>query len=266
MSKVRRRGFTLIELLVVIAIIAILAGILFPVFAKAREKAYTVDCLSNVKQLGMSFVMYASDWNNKLPTAAIKGSFRRDSDWVKIMSDSDQADISVGRGSLFQYVKSEEAYVCKNAVDAQEKGPSGGTRTSYTMNGNLMNWRDSYTKSLKLSRVKYPANTFLLIEEHDELPASGSGTGYNDGFYYAPDPRADHRPSGWGFACDYPAGKNESERHNGGAIVAYVDGHSKWHTYQDLVPFGPGASESSPNSGKLFPYYHPVRSAIESYP
>ena len=61
----RNRGFTLIELLVVIAIIAILAAILFPVFAKAREKARQTACLSNVKQLAMATLMYASDWDER---------------------------------------------------------------------------------------------------------------------------------------------------------------------------------------------------------
>ena len=63
-----RRGFTLIELLVVIAIIAILAAILFPVFAKAREKARQTSCLSNVKQLGLGLMMYAQDYDEKLPS------------------------------------------------------------------------------------------------------------------------------------------------------------------------------------------------------
>jgi prepilin-type N-terminal cleavage/methylation domain-containing protein len=58
----RRRAFTLIELLVVIAIIAILAAILFPVFARAREQARKTSCLSNMKQLGLGFLMYAQDF------------------------------------------------------------------------------------------------------------------------------------------------------------------------------------------------------------
>src|SRR5947209_16066865 len=62
-----RRGFTLIELLVVIAIIAILAAILFPVFAQAREKARSSTCQSNFKQIGMAMVMYAQDWDEALP-------------------------------------------------------------------------------------------------------------------------------------------------------------------------------------------------------
>ena len=64
----RKQGFTLIELLVVIAIIAILASILFPVFARAREKARQTSCLSNMKQLGLACSMYAQDYDELLPT------------------------------------------------------------------------------------------------------------------------------------------------------------------------------------------------------
>ena len=62
-----RRGFTLIELLVVIAIIAILAAILFPVFARAREKARQTSCLSNLKQIGLAVMMYAQDYDECYP-------------------------------------------------------------------------------------------------------------------------------------------------------------------------------------------------------
>ena len=64
----RRHGFTLIELLVVIAIIAVLAAILFPVFAQAREQARQTTCLSNLKQLGTGLTMYAQDYDETLPS------------------------------------------------------------------------------------------------------------------------------------------------------------------------------------------------------
>jgi prepilin-type N-terminal cleavage/methylation domain-containing protein/prepilin-type processing-associated H-X9-DG protein len=67
-----KRGFTLIELLVVIAIIAILAAILFPVFARAREKARQANCQSNLKQLGLSFEMYVQDYDEVYPMCAMQ--------------------------------------------------------------------------------------------------------------------------------------------------------------------------------------------------
>src|SRR5439155_22212011 len=65
----RRTGFTLIELLVVIAVIAILAAILFPVFAQARAKAWQATCTSNLKQLGGAVLMYVQDWDETFPGA-----------------------------------------------------------------------------------------------------------------------------------------------------------------------------------------------------
>src|SRR5476651_129734 len=70
MARVFKRGFTLIELLVVIAIIAVLAAILFPVFAQAREKARQTSCLSNEKQLGLAVMQYVQDYDEMTPTGA----------------------------------------------------------------------------------------------------------------------------------------------------------------------------------------------------
>lgn len=71
---VRKSGFTLIELLVVIAIIAILAAILFPVFAQAREQARKTVCISNMKQLGLALVMYVQDYDETFPTISVNGA------------------------------------------------------------------------------------------------------------------------------------------------------------------------------------------------
>src|SRR5437016_13930229 len=69
----RRTGFTLIELLVVIAIIAILAAILFPVFAQARDKARQAACLSNLKQVGTALMMYGQDYDERMPVTCSWG-------------------------------------------------------------------------------------------------------------------------------------------------------------------------------------------------
>src|SRR6478672_5991246 len=71
----KQNGFTLIELLVVIAIIAILAAILFPVFARAREKARQTSCLSNLKQIGLAFLMYNQDYDETIRKAMIGGAW-----------------------------------------------------------------------------------------------------------------------------------------------------------------------------------------------
>src|SRR6187200_480702 len=70
---IRQRAFTLIELLVVIAIIAILAAILFPVFAQARDKARQASCLSNLKQIGAAVMMYGQDYDERMPATCNYG-------------------------------------------------------------------------------------------------------------------------------------------------------------------------------------------------
>ncbi|MBC7288325.1 MAG: DUF1559 domain-containing protein [Armatimonadetes bacterium] len=93
-----RRAFTLIELLVVIAIIAILAAILFPVFARAREKARQSSCLSNLKQLGLAFAMYTQDYDERWPIMYWSGGWQ-------------PAGIYWG-GEIAPYVKNSQIFIC----------------------------------------------------------------------------------------------------------------------------------------------------------
>src|SRR6056297_1371472 len=103
----RSKGFTLIELLVVIAIIAILAAILFPVFARAREKARQTSCLSNLKQIGLAFRMYVGDYDDTMPgyiiytPVDVVGPYTGDSRGYLFWMDV-----------LYPYVKNKQVFVC----------------------------------------------------------------------------------------------------------------------------------------------------------
>src|SRR5579872_1572818 len=104
----KRKGFTLIELLVVIAIIAILAAILFPVFAKAREQARKVSCLSNMKQLGLATNMYVQDYDEKFPFGE---------NWHADVPTTPTGVVDAGyvcgnRYQLKPYLKSEAIWLC----------------------------------------------------------------------------------------------------------------------------------------------------------
>ena len=100
-EKLRAGGFTLIELLVVIAIIAILAAILFPVFARARESARKTNCVSNLRQLGLALHMYAQDWDERLPLD-------------KYMGNSDERLWRLVR-PIYPYVKNKNIFYCPSA-------------------------------------------------------------------------------------------------------------------------------------------------------
>jgi prepilin-type N-terminal cleavage/methylation domain-containing protein len=96
-----RKGFTLIELLVVIAIIAILAAILFPVFAQARAKAKQTSCLSNMKQIGLGLMMYAEDYDQTLPSS-----------YYYLNGANSDGGYMHWSGMIMPYVKNEKIFVC----------------------------------------------------------------------------------------------------------------------------------------------------------
>ncbi len=210
-----RKAFTLIELLVVIAIIAILAAILFPVFAQAKAAAKGTACLSNMKQLGTSFQMYLSDADGVYP--APYGNRFPTNGWVLsgntpnvgttspacAMAD-DLSDLcSVAdptRGSLFPYVKNEGIYKCpmdrsgKYKWNAAWSVSSNKQRVSYTMNVNFGKLpyfaaRDGGLgqSAASESEVQYPSSTFMLLDEdvstrQDSLFVPGSGPWTDDVF------------------------------------------------------------------------------------
>src|SRR5436309_1875257 len=164
----RTRGFTLIELLVVIAIIAILAAILFPVFAQARSKARAATCLSNLKQWGVAFNMYMQDADGKYPLAWCGGT------WPQGGYGYDFA--------LFPYIKNLGVY---SSPDNKDNFPRQWPLekkvdypSSYVTNGGLTALSSSNACG-RDSRFEYelvsPANTILLAEIRDTRRSATQG-------------------------------------------------------------------------------------------
>jgi prepilin-type N-terminal cleavage/methylation domain-containing protein/prepilin-type processing-associated H-X9-DG protein len=166
------RGFTLIELLVVIAIIAILAAILFPVFAKAREKARQISCLSNMKQLGLGFTQYSQDNDEKNPNG------------INIYAPGGNG----WAGEVYPYVKSVQVFKCPDDSTGNLVFVSYAYNSNNTIpTGDVLKGVDSYS----IAQYNAPAKTVLLAEvkgnsygagDTSWSPAGGGGeTIYDNG-------------------------------------------------------------------------------------
>jgi len=152
-NQTARKGFTLIELLVVIAIIAILAAILFPVFAKAREKARTTSCASNMDQIGLGLIQYVQDYDEHLPTG-IGNGFATGTGWAS---------------QIYTYVKGTGVYICP---DDPTSAPAPLTVVSYGMNSDLsITTSATSIGSITLAQELSPAVTVQFFE------VSGMGNG-----------------------------------------------------------------------------------------
>jgi len=202
-----RKGFTLIELLVVIAIIAILAAILFPVFAKAREKARQTSCLSNVKELMLAVQMYVQDYDEMLPHGC--------SYWFAPGGGgaASKVDPAMWCTLLQPYIKNEQILVCPSNKQVLTN-PWGGTiALSY---GASMNYEQfSFPKWMSLAELPDPSRSVWLLE---------CVTWYN--YWY---------PGGTtAYAVDEqyhrPWGTNVEAVHNDGLNNGFLDGHAKWLT------------------------------------
>ncbi|MHB8997613.1 MAG: DUF1559 family PulG-like putative transporter [Armatimonadota bacterium] len=210
-----KRGFTLIELLVVIAIIAILAAILFPVFAKAREKARQSSCLSNVKQLSIAMLSYAQDYDEMMPRAnnIVPAS-------STTLLDGTSANTTVNMLWMYQivpYIKNAQVFACPSAA---VKMPA----STYSQSANY-GFNDTYCGGVSLGVLQVPAETIMLV----------------DCTYYLAD---------WDINAS--GGDNHappSPIHNEGSNCNFADGHAKWYKssalgYYDTVEH---ASAPSPN-------------------
>jgi prepilin-type N-terminal cleavage/methylation domain-containing protein/prepilin-type processing-associated H-X9-DG protein len=224
-----KRGFTLIELLVVIAIIAILAAILFPVFAKAREKARQATCASNEKQIGLALLQYVQDADDVMPYS-----------YYGSTGDSDMVSNYKWMDAIYPYMKNEQVFDCPS----DNQSPKYHYRTgedygSYGLNGAYGKGGDSQTPPrssaaaptpylVTMSMVAVPASTVWITDNNNA--ANAVNTGGSQGFFWT-----DWTKNPTISTTDPRQLNNIVERHNGYTNVLYCDGHVKAVTLDSLA-------------------------------
>ena len=191
----RHRGFTLIELLVVIAIIAILAAILFPVFAKAREKARQTSCLSNVKQIALGGVAYCQDYDERFPAHGCG--------W------GNRADQTCYASKIYPYVKNVQIFTCPSAA---YKAAIGADGNAY---GHNLQYLGNRATTITIGQVQSPAETIWYADA-------------TRGYIRAPYCCGITTTAALCTTTPAPGDDNIDWRHNGGGNFGFVDGHAKW--------------------------------------
>jgi len=270
----RAGGFTLIELLVVIAIIAMIAAILFPVFATVREKARQTSCASNEKQIAMGLIQYIQDNDELLPVGRAS------------CNSGGNAHSGIGwGGEVYPYVKSTGAFTCPD--DQTKLTTAGDSIISYAMNANIgPKTSEGSPLSCVYKGLTLPANTVLLCEvEGDQVnlmssdpetsgyasPATNGAWGADDNGPVTGTGACTYGPynynykavqmTGWlgngggqrfGDSGGYTWGLmnlgTQNGIHTSGSNYAFCDGHVKWLLGSSVSS---GSNASSPTAAQV---------------
>jgi len=195
-----KRGFTLIELLVVIAIIAILAAILFPVFARAREKARQTSCLSNLKQIGLAHQMYAQDYDETFLAGRYNGECMF-GHYHDLGGNNAINDYYGWWNHIYPYINNTQIYRCPSQ---QWTHCTSGAEVARITNAYLFNYDGCRLKAM--AQIDKPAETMITMDGQNSFVISS--TNYK--------------------STAMSAMGNGLDRHNGGANITFCDGHAKW--------------------------------------
>jgi len=230
MRSQQRKAFTLIELLVVIAIIAILAAILFPVFARARENARRTSCLSNVKQMGLAIMQYTQDYDEQYPNIfqPRPGAVAADMPDGRIWTTSGGNPLILWQQLTFPYHKSIQAFVCPSS-DMSVSPPVSG---HYGANLWVMKRPDVPDNiPLKMAAIQAAASIYMFMDSGSySTYHTYADTGVGNISYVPGTGEAGGSCTGFTTSTAGQQGLADCQkgRHFGGVNVGFADGHAKW--------------------------------------
>lgn len=217
-----RHGFTLIEILVVIAILSLLAAILFPVFARARENSRRASCQSNLKQLMLGLTQYVQDFDERYPPG-----FGQDYDGTRHISWGERME---------PHVKSTQIFSCpsaswKNGSGGKDPVDPIGAPPSYPYY-TYRYFFNEHNSRILTADIRNPSLLITLGESGDSREQKGSIQDLGEAYAFG--------ASGMMLATSWPGSysgpKAGSTRHFEGANFAYADGHVKWLKRDTYVP------------------------------